>query len=112
MTYGVYVLSRLVATDEAVWDVIQRSMNDLLALSLTIVTEFFEAFEVVPFGLTLQDVVSYAMSRFARRSACALDGRGSALCGPAHPGHLPRRRTLGRGLGPDWAAGRLGISAA
>ena len=69
MTYGVYVLSRLVASDEGVWVVIERSMNDLLAMSLTIVTEFFEPYDVVPFGLTLQDIVTYAMSRFARRSA-------------------------------------------
>jgi ribonucleoside-diphosphate reductase beta chain len=69
MTYGVYVLSRLVASDDGVWVVIERSMNDLLAMSLTIVTEFFEPYDVVPFGLTLQDIVSYAMSRFARRSA-------------------------------------------
>lgn len=69
MTYGVYVLSRLVAVEPGVWVVIERSMNDLLAQALGIVTEFFEAFDVAPFGLTLQDTVTYAMSRFARRSA-------------------------------------------
>lgn len=68
MTFGVYLLCRLVTHDSGVWAVIERCMNDLLAHSLAIVSEFFEAYEVVPFGLTLQDTVTYAMSRFARRA--------------------------------------------
>ena len=69
MTFGVYLLSRLVGQDPAVWPVVQRSMNVLLAQALGIVTEFFEPYPRAPFGLTLEDTVSYAMSRFARRSA-------------------------------------------
>jgi len=69
MTYGVYYLARLVAEDPAVWRVIERRMNVLLAGALGIITEFFEAYRPMPFGLTLEDTVSYAMARFARRSA-------------------------------------------
>ena len=69
MTYGVYYLARLVAEDPAIWRVIERRMNVLLAEALGIITEFFEPYRPVPFGLTLEDTVSYAMARFARRSA-------------------------------------------
>ena len=68
MTYGVYYLARLVAEAPAVWRVIERRMNVLLAGALGIITEFFEPYRPVPFGLTLEDTVSYAMTRFARRS--------------------------------------------
>jgi ribonucleoside-diphosphate reductase beta chain len=69
LTYGVYYLARLVAQDPVVWQAIERRMNVLLAVALGIITEFFEPYRPVPFGLTLEDTVSYAMARFARRSA-------------------------------------------
>ena len=52
----------------------ERARPELSALpfmadALGIVTEFFEAFDIPPFGLTLQDIVAYAMSRFERRAA-------------------------------------------
>jgi hypothetical protein len=78
MTFGVYHLARLVAEDAAVWPAVERCMNSLVARALGIVVEFFEPYGPVPFGLTLEDAVTYAMSRFARRSARverARDGR-------------------------------------
>jgi ribonucleoside-diphosphate reductase beta chain len=78
MTFGVYHLARLVVEDAAVWPAIERRMNALVARALGIVVEFFEPYAVAPFGLTLEDTVTFAMSRFARRSARverARDGR-------------------------------------
>ena len=69
ITFGVYLLGTLVAGDASIWQAVERSMNALLARSLGIVAEFFEPYRVIPFGLTLDDAITYAMSRFARRSA-------------------------------------------
>ncbi len=69
ITYGVYYLARLVAEDPAVWRVIERCLNALLSDALGVITEFFEPYHPLPFGLTLEDTVTYAMTRFARRSA-------------------------------------------
>lgn len=69
MTYGVYFLARLVAEDPGVWQVIERRMNALLVTALGIVSEFFAAYSVVPFELSLEDAVNQAITRFARRSA-------------------------------------------
>lgn len=88
ITFGVYLLSRLVAHDAGLWHAIQRSMNVLLARGLGVVTEFFEPYTPVPFGLTLEDTITYAMSRFARRSARierAQSGGATMLEAAGHP---------------------------
>src|SRR3989449_10173052 len=61
MAYGLHLLSRLVAEDEAVWGVIQARMDDLLPATLGVVTEFFQPYDAMPFGLTLDAVIEYAM---------------------------------------------------
>jgi hypothetical protein len=88
MTYGVYYLARLVAEDPGVWPVVAQRMNLLLADALGVITEFFEPYHPLPFGLTLADTVSYAMARFARRSARIerAKDRGAAMAmAVAHP---------------------------
>jgi len=83
MAYGLFLLSRLVAEDPAVWSAVSRRMEELLPLTLGIVSEFFEAYDPVPFGLSLDDTVQDAIARFASRWA-ALEGareQGHALAG-------------------------------
>ncbi len=69
MAYGLFLLSRLVAEDAAVWTVVSRRMEELLPLTLGIVSEFFEAYDPMPFGLSLDDTVQDAITRFAARWA-------------------------------------------
>ncbi len=83
MAYGLFLLSRLVAEAPEVWSAVGRRMEELLPLTLGIVSEFFEAYDPMPFGLSLDDTVQDAMARFASRWA-ALEGareQGQALSG-------------------------------
>ncbi|HKW41055.1 MAG TPA: R2-like ligand-binding oxidase [Gemmatimonadales bacterium] len=67
MTYGLYRLSHLVAMDPGVWGAVSRRMDDLLPLTLGIVSEFFAAYDPMPFGLTLEETIKDASTRFADR---------------------------------------------
>jgi len=69
MAYGLFLLARLVAADDRVWDAIGRRMDALMPDTLGIVSEFFQPYDTMPFGLTLQATVEYAMARFAGRWA-------------------------------------------
>ena len=83
MAYGLFVLSRLVAEAPEVWSAVSQRMEELLPLTLGIVSEFFEAYDPMPFGLSLDDTVQDAIARFASRWA-ALEGaraQGKALAG-------------------------------
>jgi ribonucleoside-diphosphate reductase beta chain len=78
MAYGLFVLSRLVAADAAVWSAIDRRMDELLPDALGVVTEFFQPYDVMPFGLTLGAVVEYTMERFAGRWSSLEEARERA----------------------------------
>jgi ribonucleoside-diphosphate reductase beta chain len=67
MAYGLFLLSRLLGEDSSVWDVLRRTMDDLIPDTLGIVTEFFDSYHPIPFGLTMQSTVEYAMEKFAGR---------------------------------------------
>src|SRR6266550_3048354 len=67
MSYGLFLLSRLVAEDRAVWSAVSRQMEELLPLTLGIVSEFFESYDPMPFGLSLDATVQDAIARFAAR---------------------------------------------
>ena len=79
--FGVYLLSRLVAEDAAVWDVIEARMNELFPYALGVVSETFEAYEdgVTPFGLEQSTFVDYASSQFAKRYERISRARGRSL---------------------------------
>ena len=67
MAYGIFLLSRLMGEEPSVWDVIRQTMDDLIPDTLGIVTEFYDSYEPIPFGLALKDTVEYAMEKFAIR---------------------------------------------
>ena len=67
MAYGIFLLSRLLEEDSSVWEVIRGTMDDLIPDTLGIVTEFYDSYDPIPFGLSLKDTVEYAMEKFAGR---------------------------------------------
>ena len=67
MEYGLFLLSRLVVEDSTVWDVLRRTIDDLIPDTLGIVTEFYDSYDPMPFGLSLQSTIEYAMEKFAGR---------------------------------------------
>lgn len=81
LTYGLYVLGRLVAEDREVWSAVSRRMEELLPLTLGIVSEFFEAYDPMPFGLSLDDTIQDAVARFASRWAALEEARAHGQAG-------------------------------
>jgi ribonucleoside-diphosphate reductase beta chain len=67
IAYGIYLLSRLMAEQPEVWDVIQETMNDLFMPGLNIISEIFSRYDPIPFGVTQEEFMSFASSQFQKR---------------------------------------------
>jgi ribonucleoside-diphosphate reductase beta chain len=81
IAYGVYLLSRLVAEDAAIWEVIDARMQELFPYALGVVTETFDQYEdgVTPFGLELGMFTEFATSQFGKRYDRISRSRGKTL---------------------------------
>lgn len=69
IAYGIYLLSRLVAADPDLWDVLEERMNELLPGALGVIGDVFAAYDPVPFGLVEEDFTDYALAQFQKRVA-------------------------------------------
>ena len=69
IAYGIYLLSRLVAADDALWEVLEGRMNELLPAALGVIGDVFSAYDPVPFGLVEEDFTDYALAQFQKRVA-------------------------------------------
>ena len=73
IAYGVYLISRLVAQNNAIWPVVEERMNELLPLALGTIQELTshtaDENGTLPFGLQLVDYVAYATTQFQKRIA-------------------------------------------
>ena len=69
IAYGIYLLSRLVADDAALWDVLESRMNELLPSALGVIGDVFAAYDPVPFDLVEEDFTDYALAQFQKRVA-------------------------------------------
>jgi ribonucleoside-diphosphate reductase beta chain len=68
IAYGVHLLTRLVAADAALWDVVEERMAALLPLALGVVEEGFSRYgDRSPFGLEKDDIAAFAASQFQAR---------------------------------------------
>jgi ribonucleoside-diphosphate reductase beta chain len=81
IAYGVYLLSRLVAEDAAIWEVIEARMGELFPYALGVITETFAQYEdgVTPFGLKQETFADYAQSQFGKRYERIAKARGKTL---------------------------------
>jgi ribonucleoside-diphosphate reductase beta chain len=81
IAYGVYLLSRLVAENPPVWDVIEARMHELLPYALGVVSETFERYEdgITPFGLELSTFTEYATAQFGKRYGRIARARGKTI---------------------------------
>jgi ribonucleoside-diphosphate reductase beta chain len=81
IAYGVYLLSRLVAEDPAIWSVIEARMEELFPLTMGVVTETFSEYEngVTPFGLEMETFTEFATSQFSKRYDRIARARGKTL---------------------------------
>jgi ribonucleoside-diphosphate reductase beta chain len=80
IAYGVYLLSRLVAEDAAIWDVIEARMGELFPYALGVVSETFAQYEngVTPFGLEESTFTDFAQSQFSKRYDRIARSRGKS----------------------------------
>ncbi|MDX1672816.1 MAG: R2-like ligand-binding oxidase, partial [Balneolaceae bacterium] len=67
IAYGLYLLNRLVQHNPKLWPLIETRMEELLDLSLQIINDIFDRYEVMPFGLTRDEFVEYALGQFRKR---------------------------------------------
>jgi ribonucleoside-diphosphate reductase beta chain len=79
IAYGVFLLSRLIAEDRSLWDVVEGRMNELFPLAMEMIHEIFAAYEVVPFGFRLEDFAEIAVTNFGRRMQRIERARGQTL---------------------------------
>lgn len=79
IAYGIFLISRLVAAHPHLWDIAETTMNNLFTPALGVISEIFEQYDPVPFGLKLDDFVGYAMMHFQKRMNRIEQARGASL---------------------------------
>jgi ribonucleoside-diphosphate reductase beta chain len=81
IAYGVYLLSRLVAEDAAVWEAIEERMEELRPLAEAIIRSGYEAYPdgVSPFGLRVDAFSDFAQRQFRKRYDRIAKARGRTL---------------------------------
>ena len=79
IAYGVYLLSRLMAEDPALFDVVETTMNELLAPALGIIEETLAVYDPIPFGLSVSDFTDFALGQFQKRFDRIQRARGMTL---------------------------------
>ncbi len=67
ITYGIFLLSRLVAADATLWNVVEKRMSEMLELALATINEIYDRYETVPFGLRVDDFIDFALVQFNKR---------------------------------------------
>jgi ribonucleoside-diphosphate reductase beta chain len=69
IAYGVYLLSRLVAEDPAIWEVIEERMHELKPVTDAIIRSGYENYPdgVTPFGLPGAEASEFAARQFSKR---------------------------------------------
>ena len=81
IAYGVYLLSRLVAEDEAVWPAIEERMEELRPLTEEIIRSGYDQYPdgVSPFGLRGDEFSEFASNQFRKRFDRIARARQSSL---------------------------------
>lgn len=79
IAYGVYLLSRLMAEDGSLWEVVESTMNELLAPALGVIEESLGQYNPVPFGLAVSDFTDYGLRQFEKRLDRIRRARGTSL---------------------------------
>jgi ribonucleoside-diphosphate reductase beta chain len=79
IAYGIYLISRLIAVDPALWTVAETTMNALLPAALGVVTDVFSYYDPVPFGLQVDEFLAYATMQYQKRYARLEAARGATL---------------------------------
>lgn len=79
IAYGVFLLSRLLAADASLWSVVEDRMNELLIPALGVVTDAFDSYAPIPFGLSQELFIEFATTQFDKRMQRLEKARGATL---------------------------------
>ena len=79
IAYGIYLISRLLATDEQLWEVVETTMDALFLPALGVVGDTFAQYDPVPFGLVESDFIDYAMNQAQKRIARLEKAKGASI---------------------------------
>lgn len=79
IAYGIFLISRLIAQDDRLWDVAESTMNTLLMPAIGVIHETFALYDPVPFGMVVDDFVNFAMMQFQKRIDRIEKARGATL---------------------------------
>ncbi len=79
IAYGIFLISRLVAEDDSLWEVVEETMNELLLPGLGVIGDAFSCYDPIPFGLQESEFVEYATAQFQKRIDRVERARGSSL---------------------------------
>jgi len=79
IAYGIFLISRLVAEHPELWEIAQAQMNSLLMPAIGVINEAFDAYDPIPFGLKIDDFVTFAMMQFQKRMARIEQAKGASL---------------------------------
>ncbi len=67
IAYGVYLLSRLMASDPSLWDEVEMTMNALFTPALGVINEVFSVYDPPPFGITHEEFAAFGAAQFQKR---------------------------------------------
>jgi ribonucleoside-diphosphate reductase beta chain len=67
IAYGVYLLSRILREEPALWSLIEERMNTLIMTAIGVIDEIFLCYDPMPFGLQHDDFLHYALGQFQKR---------------------------------------------
>jgi ribonucleoside-diphosphate reductase beta chain len=79
IAYGVYLLSRLMADNEGLWDFVEKTMNMLILPALGVIDDVFTNYDPIPFDLSPEMFTTYAMSQYQKRYERIQKARGASL---------------------------------
>ncbi|KAA3662890.1 MAG: R2-like ligand-binding oxidase [Chloroflexi bacterium] len=79
IAYGIFLISRLVAADDALWELVDETMNELLPAALGVIGDTFTSYAQMPFGLVESDFTDFALSQFQKRYERIEKARGASL---------------------------------
>lgn len=67
IAYGVYLLAKSIKNDPSLFEKIEERMNSLFPIAMGIISEIFESYDEMPFGLKMEDFTDFALDQFNKR---------------------------------------------
>lgn len=67
IAYGIYLISRQLSAHPELWEVVEERLHYLLGLAQGFISESFRAYAEIPYEVTEEELLNYALGQFQRR---------------------------------------------